>query len=281
MGQIFWVVTLDTGKFREQISNGLIITSVVISMLAWLTFYVLRSIGLFMLARRQKLRLAWFAFLPCLWLYTACELISDTNFFGLSFKKLAIWFTIIFAVGEVLGFTYSFIKWFPYIGYYLQGGTIEFINTQQGILVHPGADFINPFLSPESVFMVTISIISNIISFIVLFITISMYINLFKKFWPQHYVLASVFSFLGLFGPFVFAIRNRSAIKYSDYLRQQYGRMYGNYNNPYNPYYGQNPGPNAQRPPETPFSEFAERGEKDPGDPFSEFGDKDDENKNK
>ena len=84
-------------------------------------------------------------------------------------------------------------------------------------------------------------------------------------------MLFSILSIFGLFGPFVFAVRNREPIDYMDYVRSRY-RYYGNpygggpYNNPYG-----NPPQNQQRPPETPFSEFAERGEIDPGDPFADF----------
>ena len=122
---------------------------------------------------------------------------------------------------------------------------------------------------------------SSVCGVIVSIATIFLYINILRKYYPQHYIIASVFSFLGLFGPFVFSIRNRKETKYSDYIRARYGNMYGPYSNPYNgnpndprygdPRYGQNY--REERPPETPFKDFAERGDVDPGDPFSEFSD--------
>jgi hypothetical protein len=108
------------------------------------------------------------------------------------------------------------------------------------------------------------------------------YIALFRKFWPQHYVLATVLSVLGLFAPFVFAIRKKNAVNFSEYMRSRYNMYYTPYGNPYgrppygNPYGNPYANPNAeqQTPPEHPFSEFAERGEANPGDPFEEFSDK-------
>ena len=97
-----------------------------------------------------------------------------------------------------------------------------------------------------------------------IFVVITVYVNLFKRYLPNHYLLAAIISLLGFFAPFVFAVRKREPMNYIDYLRSRYQ---------HNPYYG-NPyanNPQGQRPPEHPFSEFAGRGEVDPGDPFNEF----------
>ena len=272
LGTVSIKYMIDNQAATVQVSNTLVIIFAVVTLSVILAFYALRSIGVYTLAKRKGLKFAAMAWIPLLWLYVACRVVENTQVFGISMKKCALWFGLVFAIGGALSFTYDFIKWYPIIGYYMQGGTVTLVNAGAMIGLETGSNFINPFPSTASPIMVGIYIVSNVFSLLVLVITIAMYINLFKRYWPQHYILAAVFSFLGLFGPFVFAIRKKEPIKYSDYLRSRYGNMY--YGGPYgNPYYGRNPDPNAPKPPETPFSEFAERGEKDPGDPFSEFDD--------
>ena len=105
----------------------------------------------------------------------------------------------------------------------------------------------------------------NALSFITMIIEVTAFICLFKKFWPEHYILAAVLSAMGLFAPFVFAIRKRRAINFAEYIANRY------YRNPYgpNPYGAQN----VQREkPENPFGEFDNK--KTPEDPFEEFNGK-------
>lgn len=258
---------------RAQMQNWLAITSFVTPFVVQLVFYVLRSIGLYVLARKQGLKSAWMCWIPLIWLYPAFRLVGD-SVLGMPVKTVAIIFTAVFAVGEACTAVYNFISTVPYVGYFLQGGTITIRYSGLYSEIIPGSDFVNPFPSVYTWYMKTINYVGYVIGFLNLFITITLYINLFKKYWPQHYILAAVLSFFGLFGPFVFAIRKKDPIKYSDYLRTRYGGMY--YGGPYdNPYYGRNPDPSQPKPPENPFEEFAGKGEKDPGDPFSEFGDDD------
>ena len=263
------------------LTRGKALGIAVVPLLVTLLFYVLRSVGLFTLAKRKGLKNVWLSWIPCGWIYIACMLVGETRVFGISFKKAALWLAIIFAVGELLSLVYDFIKWFPYVAYFFAGGEITIKNTASGSFIIPGNDFNNFFPNVETLGFGIMNTFSSVCGVIVSIATIFLYINIFRKYYPQHYIIASVFSFLGLFGPFVFSIRNRKETKYSDYIRARYGNMYGPYSNPYNgdpndprygdPRYGQNY--REERPPETPFKDFAERGDVDPGDPFSEFSD--------
>ena len=287
--------------FKKEISSGVeyqlaemgktevyIIAAIVLAVV--LTFYALRSVGLFTLSRRKSYKFAWLSFVPCAWLYCACRLIGETKLFGVSFKKLALWVTIVFAVGEALSLVYNFIEWYPVVGYFTQtqNGEVTILTGMGGgAYVIPGDDFTNPFPSVNLPIFKVINVITYFTSLFTTLVTVFLYINLFRNYWPQHYILASVLSFFGLFGVFVFVIRNKSEMKYSDYLRSRYGNVYGPYSNPYyrngNGGYNGNGygGGNYERPPETPFKDFAERGEVDPGDPFSEFSDDDKKDDNK
>lgn len=271
----------STGAIYLDLTRGKALGIAVVPLLVTLLFYVLRSVGLFTLAKRKGLKNVWLSWIPCGWIYIACMLVGETRVFGISFKKAALWLAIIFAVGELLSLVYDFIKWFPYVAYFFAGGEITIKNTGSGSFIIPGNDFNNVFPSVESAGFIVMNAASSMCELIVSVSTIFLFINIFRKYYPQHYIIASVFSFLGLFGPFVFSIRNRKETKYSDYIRARYGNMYGPYSNPYNgnpndprygdPRYGQNY--REERPPETPFKDFAERGDVDPGDPFSEFSD--------
>lgn len=250
------------------VSFGGIIALFLIFLAVEVAFYVLRSIGLYVLAKKNGINNAFIAWIPFAWIYTACKLIGETKIFGWSFDKIALIAMIIFSVNGVANLLYNFFNYFPCVGYVLQGGTL----TMEENIIYYGTDFVNPYGSAAKAIDVACTVIyyvNYILSLVVMVIEIFMYISLFKKFWPQHYVLASVLSAItGLFPIFVFAIRNKPATNYADYVRSRY--YY--YNEPY----GQNPPPDATKPPEHPFEEFADRGEKDPGDPFSEFSDKDD-----
>ena len=195
-------------------------------------------------------------------------LIADCRFFGLSFKNIALAALIVFAIEGILNIVYNYFSFSPFVGYVFEGGTVQ-ITAENGATVIKGLPFEkdgticcfnNPFQN-LNVFLDVIYYVSNVISLVTMVLTVFVYISLFRKFWPQHYVLAAVLSFMGFFPVFVFAVRNKPAMNYADYLRSRY----------YGDYYGQTPPPNTERPPEHPFEEFAGRGEKDPGDPFSDF----------
>ena len=88
---------------------------------------------------------------------------------------------------------------------------------------------------------------------------------------------------LGLFGPFVFAIRNKKEVNFAEYIRRRfYSAGYPPYG-PYGPYGGRQDTPNAgatgepfgdtSEKKDDPFGEFSDK----PDEPFGEFSDNDDE----
>lgn len=273
--------------------RGQVIVIAIIIIAITLAIYVLRAIGLFVMAKRAKVNHAVLAWIPCLWVYLACKLIGKTKILNKPFSKLAVIFCVIFAVSEFLTLVYQFLIYFPVIGNYLMGRNIYYLvvsdsDAQLGALtkgltqywgdglIYYDSEFINPY--GESLY--TIKTILNTISWVQLpfdlmsiFIVVTVYINLFRKYWPAHFVLGSILSIFiaGAFGIIVFAIKNREPMEYIDFVRQRYQQYgYGPYGNPYNnPYATKNA--QAQRPPEHPFSEFAEKNEVDPGNPFEEF----------
>ncbi len=266
---------------------------------AMLAFYVLRSIGVYVLAKRQGIKCKVLAWIPCLWFYVVCKLVGKSRFFGKPIENLALLFVIIFSLSQVLAFVESLLVYFPLVGNFISGREILISSTALenvgdlypfshiiGMRIYYVGEYADPYGMGG---IQTVNLILSIIGYVSMFvdlaeivITISVYFALFRKFWPQHHVLASLLTiFLGLFAPFVFVIRKKEPVNYMEYLRSRYNynpyaNPYGNpYNNPNsynNPY---NNGQSAPKRTEHPFSEFAEKDEVDPGNPFSEFSDKD------
>ena len=116
-------------------------------------------------------------------------------------------------------------------------------------------------------------------------IEVNLYFSLFRKFWPNHYLLAAIFSiFFGLFPVFMFVIRHKEPVNYRQYVNSRqgyygpryYGGMhgqnpYGN-NNPYgNPYANPQGQPNQNNNNDKSKEPFGEFNGKDDDEPFPEF----------
>lgn len=261
-----------------------------------LAFYVLRSIGVYILAKRQGIKCKVLAWIPCLWFYVVCKLVGKSRFFGKPIENLALLFVIIFSLSQAIALVQDVFRYLPLVQNFVAGNEILIAPSGLTIADFTESEYLYGFYFYNSSNIVvdirakqTVNLILSIIGYVSMFvdlaeivITISVYFALFRKFWPQHHVLASLLTiFLGLFAPFVFVIRKKEPVNYMEYLRSRYNynpyaNPYGNpYNNPNsynNPY---NNGQSAPKRPEHPFSEFAEKDEVDPGNPFSEFSDKD------
>ncbi len=289
------MITILGGNFPADLTNMQIILTVALSAVAVIVLYIFRSIGLFVMAKRAKLKHVILAWIPIFWTITACQLIGKkTKFFGKPFPKMAWLFCLVIGLNELILFLTDFIVYFPLIGNFFAGREIailmfpasaeELASLTQGLTeywgisgIYHGQDFVNPYGDFHYIFQSVATIfnmLSGIFSFASVFAVITIYVNLFRRYWPQHHVLATILSALGIFGPFVFAVRKREPVEYIDYLRsryQTYGNPYGPYGNPYGGQGGYYGNPQAPRQPEHPFKDFAERGEVDPGDPFEEF----------
>ncbi len=294
------MITILGGDFPADFTKIQIILSFAISALATVALYVFRSIGLVVMAKRAKLNHVFLACLPILWVITVCQLIGKkTKFFGKPFVKWTWLFCLAIGLNVLVTFVMEVLVYFPLVGNFFMGReiAINLILTEEqisadypmlteywGMLgIYHGTDFVNPY--GEGIYFVkslitVLNALSGILSLASIFATITLYVNLFRKYWPQHHVLATIFSALGVFGPFVFAVRNKEPMEYIDYLRSHY-QAYGPYGNPYGGqggYYGNPYAQQRPKQPEHPFKEYAERGEVDPGDPFDEFNtDKKDE----
>lgn len=265
------------------ISRGYVFSVAAIYLAIVLALYGLRSAGLYILAKRQGVKSAWMSFVPCLWIYVVCKLIGNARFFFDSFSRLAVVITILFTASAVLDLLWNFFNYYPIAHYYLEGYTVNIVSTAEGLKITPVGNFVNHFDTPAiNTICSVIGYASIPLDIIQVVITVFAFIALFKKFWPQHYVIASVLSFLGLFAPFAFAIRKKDPVDYAEFIRQKmsyYGNPYGThpYGRPNNggygagygsPYDGDENRRNSDG--EEPFSEF-DGGKSKGGEPFDEF----------
>ncbi len=286
------------GGFAPQtVPLGAIIGTIIVSLLFPIALYLLRSIGLYKLAKNQNIKKAWISFIPCVWIYIACLLVKETRFWKSTVGKMAIIFTIVFTVSALINLVCEFLTYYPLIGNYLLGreiviisdaelakslGLTEFWVQGEGIWVNE--QFVYPYKNPHAMITV-INIIyyaSSIIDIFSIIAEITVLFNLFKKYWPSHHILAFIMScFFGLTGIFIFVIRNKKPINYNDYMRARYNAYYGPYGyrgpNNHNGYNGQNnyndPYGN-ERPPKSPFEQYQNPNEKEPEEPFGDYDDK-------
>ncbi len=294
------------------VPNAWLIAGVVIVALVLCVFYALRGVGLYVLAKKSQgdeKKIAFLAWIPIAWIYLAGKLAGKVIMFGKRIEKFALILTIVFSVAEVFNIVYYALTYIPLIGYFLSGGTVGIFigsSSQQLTVASFEAIGYTPYLLDSTFFVSTeiginypyanivammracyvMSYVSAVISLISLVVTIFMYIGVLKRYYPKHFVLATILCiWLGIFPIFAFIIRNRKPINYNDYLRERYNHMYNNpygpnspYNNPYATNNPNDPRYNQPRQPESPFEEFADKKETDPGDPFADFfnGDKDD-----
>ena len=294
------------GSFPIEISSTFVYVAVVLSLIVPVAFYVLRTIAIFKLARQAKLKTAFMAFFPCLWIYPLAMLSKEAKFIKGTVGKWAIAFVLVYTLANLINLSYEFLYYFPLAENYLMGreicligasidasiiptGFIEYLYNGSGILVSSAFVYpIEPILTVR--IMNVLAIISRFTDILVIVIELVLFFNLFRKYWPQHFVLATMFSMFQLFPIFAFIIRNKKPMSYLEYLRTRYQNMhgpygpqgpYGQYQNPYN----QNGNPNGQghyggqnyygnpynQNQQNPFQDFENKNNRQPEEPFSDF----------
>ena len=275
-----------------------------VSLAVMLAFYLLRSFGLYSLAKKNNVDKSGLAFVPFFWMYIACKLIKQGKFFNKPFTQLALILALVFTAAEVVSLAIQIISYFPLFEYVFIYKETIYLSVDElasvpgytaymegsGILVKE--DFI-PYgqaLALMNSVLSILSLLSTILSIAGTIVEVFVYINLFKTYWPQNYTLASILSiFIGLFPILVFIIRKKKAIDFNEYVRSAYGARYGAPYNPYNSYnpynnpYGQRGGQQDQGKtwggdssgrPEEPYANFK------PEEPFSEFNNDNNDNNN-
>lgn len=273
-----------------QISNGWLIGAVCSTIAILIALYVLRSIGLYKMAENMGIEKAWIAFIPFAWIFTAGKIIGTPKVFGRPFKKFALVTFIVFTVSEVFVIADFVLSIVPLVGFYSAGGKIVLGEIEMtGIYAYPlwsgvytvgeitgrlgngatiGYFYDTTFLTIYSCVFVPIQSLTELAS---LFFMVILYAEIFKKYYPRRYFLFTVLSLFGGFSVIVFILRNRKAVNYADYMKEQYEKMYGaRYTNPYGAPYNTPYGSNTTQEPNQ------GNGRSEEEEPFGEFSKKDD-----
>ena len=292
MSDIKSIVVLESGFGAREILPSQVLTIAIISLIVIIGLYVLRSVGLFTLAKKQNLKSAWLSFIPFVWIYVPAKVMGTIVLGRKPVKNFAIIVTVVFALTEIISFVITFLANFPLIGYYLQGGKVYIASLEtynesikaMGFLpyIFSGSIYVKGIVYPYNNLILLNTILTilsstyNILSLVSVVLTVLVYIGLFRKFWPSRYVLATVLSVIGFFPIMAFVIRNKKAINFNEYMRSRY---YGHGFNPYGGAYpnGMNTNSTSQqssttaKQPPNPFEEFDNA--EDKSDPFG-FNDK-------
>lgn len=276
MGQIILSLQMEEGVMGTAVSPALLWTTFSVALVVLVGLYLLRSFGIYYLAKNNGINHAYLAWIPAFWIYPCCKLIGEQLFFGKPYAKLALIIAIVLSVGTAINFIIEFLNWFPLVGYYFSGGTIYVGESAEVLALNPNAkefwtsgiftdaNFKSPYHRPYVMIriidaMATFGMLLDLAKIVVL---INVYIVLFRKYWPSYYVIASVLSFFGLFPVFAFVIRKKTPVKIRTYV----------YTNPYqdNPYgyRGSYPPPRTTAEDE-PFEEFKSTDDEPFGEIFS------------
>ena len=219
-------------------------------------------------------------------------LVKEDKFFGMPYKKLAVLLTVLFTVAEVFSLGYQilanlpiFINWIRGVNVFIFGapvGSVPYTLSAIGEAVWFGEGYTMVYSNPvlvkavlefSGIFIELLSLVSSVI-------LVFTYFAVFRKYWPEHYVLASILS-LWIFPIMMFVIRNKKPVDYMEFLRKRYGSYYANQNPNYRQYQnnGQYRNPYERQKEQSPFSDFENNGHQKVEEPFSEF-DTDDKDKN-
>lgn len=253
--------------------------------------YLLRSFGVYTLAKRQQLDKKFLAFIPLVWIYLMAKVTKVNGFMGRRVKNFPLFATILFSIAEGLALIETFLVFFPMVGYLLSGGVgYYFIGTtpiesfastvyQYGI---NGSFYTESIVGISYVYSYKMALVLDIFSYVILiasiasiFIEVSIYAGFANLYQPRHSFAVVIFSIFGFFPIVVFALRNKPRIEVKRVNPaggyNPYGTPFGNpYANPYN---------ENQSAPKDPGDPFEEKGsnssnDKPSSDPFEEFNDK-------
>ncbi len=278
------VETAKNGTGFIRANTVIIIACVVLAVI--IALYLFRSIAIYKLGKNNGAKLYGFAFVPFAWIYVASKLIVDPTMFSKRVKRFALIMLIVFSVCTVLTLLHEILLYFPLVDYYFRGGVITYyedITVAQGVqyFSDSGIRLETGFYLPYSdAFVRFISVLGNftlLTDIIKTVMLITFYFNFFRTFYPERVVPYGILSVFGFFPFTAFAIRNKKAVNYAEYMKSKYQAFYGNQNagnsfgSPFDNFGSENKGNNR-----TPFSGFDNgdnSGEKpnEKEEPFDDF----------
>lgn len=227
---------------------GSIIAIVCVAVALILAIYVIRSVAIFKMAKNNGKSHAFLAWIPFAWLYLASNLCVKPNVLGRRINRFALMMVLVYSICIAIIFVYEFLLYYPLVKYWLEGGVITIYEdiraasgtqyfSNSGIFLEAGYSLPYKDTFAMSRFLSVLGVFSSICGTVEALFMVTFYVNFFRTFYPEHLVVASIFSVLGLFPFFAIAIRKRKAVDYNEFIKERYKQFYtANGFNPYNPY---------------------------------------------
>lgn len=223
-------------------------------MVNYLAIYLFLAFGMFTMARRRNMSIAWLAFLPVANFYLLGKLIGDAEFYGFKIKGMGIIalvsVLVMLAANVTADIVYGRILIYGYEAVFNPAGK-EFI---EGLYARNW-----PLTGVVATIVEIVDLVFRIICFMLAYF-------LFRNYAPRSCWLFSIIAFLfPLVGAIlVFAIRKNSCDEYREFMKMKMHSMYGG-GNPYSYDGGEysdpfdlskNDGKRGEQPPEKPFGEY-------------------------
>ena len=240
------IETAQDGTGYIRVETIIAIASVAAAIL--LALYIIRSVALFKMAKNNGKNHTFLAWIPFAWVYLAASLCIKPNVMGWRIKRFALVTVLVYSICIGIMFLYEFLLYFPLAKYWLEGGIITIYEDlsaaggteyfrNSGIFLEAGYSLPYHNTFAMSNFLSILSVLSSIAGMVEALFMVTFYVNFFRTFYPEHLIMASIFSVLGLFPFFAIAIRKRKAVDYNEFMKEKYRQFYAaNGFNPYNPY---------------------------------------------
>lgn len=259
-------------------NEGLLWIAFVIAGGVWLIVHVLKSIGLYTMAKKQNMgaKLLWCAFVPFANTFLMGELGGK---FGRSFKHIGL-----YAMIAELIYCAACGVYYGMTGHAIMNGMYEtYVQTYTGYdgMVYERYALVFSGLTPTAERVIEVFYyIQYVFSFIAPVVSLFVFIVFFRKYAPSSYIWLTVLcAIVPLFtGPLVFSFRKRTPMDYDAFMRARYEqirRQQQQYYGQQNPYgqqgpYG-NPYGNPNQPPYGDQNGQQGQPQGDDDDPFGEF----------
>ena len=228
----------------------------------FLVVYVLQSVGLFVLAKREGLP-RWMSFVPFFNSYLLGRAAGDCTFIKLKIKHCGVWLAVTDLIYS-LACAFSYVPkallrdYYVPIDYY----SYQYSGYPDSLAWADVADTVMEYVLP-------------ILSLVYLFFLIVALFSFFRKYATRNatfFTLASVL--FPIKGILIFAVRNNAAIRYDEYVNAQRAAYYRQQQQ-YEDYRRENHGNGGTSgnaaPPKDPFEEFSKEKE----EPKSQYSDND------
>lgn len=248
----------------------------IIAASVYVVLFVFGGIGLYKLASRQGLKHKWRAFVPFANSNLMGKLVEDEcTIFSLRIKHIKIWIVITEAIAAILGLAVIVCTAALYSDYFADVRDLRVNEYGIGSYKFSTEDMTNVqrIIYGGYYFGHYIWYVFDLLYFV---FYISAVTYLFRRYVPAQYAMFTILCiFLPIEGIFIFAIRNRQAVNYREYVRARMARYRSNnpYGNPYRRNYGEPPRSHYNYDPYTgkPINHNGSENTQSSGDPFPEF----------